>query len=351
MRMSTNYLRAQQCTFIAAIILVSACNREPEQSSAENTVRDAADAVEAAGAESLSANGRDVIVPISPSGDITFRPMADRPQTGSTIKGMLRGGSAVPLNSADWPASFVMEFTTDDGSPSSCTAAMIGQGVMLTAAHCVPDTGKVGFAFNNISYELACVRHPKWETGEDPSADYGLCAVANPESPFVPTPGFKYETVDIGSMGRAMQVPVVLTGFGCTSDKVADQRRIDGRYRIGKNAIIATSETIAQRPYPANYFAPNGQRSNLITSENGANICPGDSGGPAFTAGTDGTGPRRIIGVNSRVFYARNDTSRFGASLISSTGSIDFGPWARKWLTNRGLAACGLAGAPQGCRP
>lgn len=350
MQISTNFLRAQQLTFLAATLFIAACNKEPEQSAVETTESDAADAVAAAGAESLSANGLDVIVPTSPSGNVTFKPMTDRPQTGSTINGMLRGGSAVPLNSADWPASFVMEFTTDDGSASSCTAAMIGPGVMLTAAHCVPDTGKIGFAYNNISHELACVRHPKWETGEDPSADYGLCVVADPESPFVPTPGFKYETVDIGSMGRAMQVPVVLTGFGCTSDKVTEQRRIDRRYRIGKNAIIATSETTLQRPYPDKYFAPTGQRSNLITSETGANICPGDSGGPAFTAGTDGTGPRRIIGVNSRVFYARTDTSRFGASLISSTGSVDFGPWARAWLINRGLAACGLAGAPRGCR-
>ena len=165
-----------------------------------------------------------------------------------------------------------------------------------------------------------------------------------------PTPGFRYETVDIGAMARAMQTPVVLTGFGCTSDKVAEQQRVDGRYRIGRNTVIATSDTTVRRPYADNYFAPSGQRSNLFTSDTGANICPGDSGGPAFTAGTDGTGPRKIIGINSRVFYARDDKTRFGASLISSLGSTDFGPWARKWLNDRGLSACGLAGAPRGCR-
>lgn len=309
-----------------------------------------ADSAKAAGANELAANGRDVIVPMSPSGDVIFTPLTDKPQTGFTIQGMLRGGSAVPLNSADWPASFLIEFTAEDGRASSCTAAMIGPGVMLTAAHCIPDAGSVRFAFNNIPYELECERHPKWVTGEDPSADYALCAVADPDQPFVPTPGFRYETVDIGPMARSMQGPVVLTGFGCTSNMVAEQRRVDGRYRIGKNVVVATSDTASQRPYSNNYFGPNGQRSNLFTSETGANICPGDSGGPAFTAGTDGTGPRKIIGVNSRVFYARNDRSRFGASLISSLGSADFGAWARPWLNDRSLAACGLTGAPRGCR-
>ncbi len=344
---------SKQGAILAMVLLTLACQQKSEENATEKSYTDASDSsgsVEVAANGSLTANGADVIVPLGPSGDVTFAPMTDKPQTGSTITGMLRNGNAVPLNSSDWPASFVMEFTAEDGNSSSCTAAMIGPGVILTAAHCIPDAGEVGFAFNDVSYRLDCRRHHKWETGEDPSADYGLCALANPAKPFVPTPGFKYETVDIGSMARSLQTPVVLTGFGCVSDKVSDQRRIDGRYRIGRNTIIATSETTSRRPYPDNYFTPTGQRSNLFTSETGANICPGDSGGPAFTAGTDGTGPRKIIGINSRVFYARNDRTRFGASLISSLGSSDFGPWARKWLNDRGLAACGLAGAPRGCR-
>lgn len=313
---------------------------------------DMADAGTAPAADNGGAarDGTDVLVPMAPVGEISFAPVLEKRQQGSSINSALRNGEPVPLNSTDWPASFITEFHTVDG-PASCTSAMIGPGILLTAAHCIPEDHKTSFSFAGTAFDLTCVRHPKWESGEDPSADYGLCVIANPAQRFTPPRGFLYETVDPAPMSRVVRSQVVLTGYGCISDKVADGR-VDGRYRIGKNVIVATSDT-PQRSYAPNYYGPTGQRNNLFTADTGANICPGDSGGPAFSAGapnSSGYIPRKIIGVNSRVFYDKANRQKYGASLISSVGSADFGTWARAWLNSRRLAACGLTGAPTGCR-
>lgn len=307
-------------------------------------------ATEASAPLSAARDGPEVVPLAVPAGEVMFRAVGDADQDGVSVQAALRNGQPVPLNSPDWSASFITDFDNGSGT-ESCTSAMIGPGVMLTAAHCIPDSLKIAFSFGGTSFGMDCVRHPKWDSGEDPSADYGLCKLSTPARPFTPPASFRYETVDISPMARLAQsrAPVILTGYGCTSDQVA-QRRIDRLYRIGRNVVIASSETLAPRSYPDTYFGPRGQRNNLFTADTGANICPGDSGGPAFSVGATGTNPQRIIAVNSRVFFDPNNNTRYGASLLAGLGGPDFGGWARKWLNERGLVACGLAGAPRNCR-
>lgn len=332
---------------VALLLLIPACKPAQQASDAGSTSENA---VEASASESAGRDGPEVVSPLVPTGEVTFNAIADTDQQGVSVQAALRNGAPVPLDSNDWQASFITEFDAGDG-PESCTSAMIGPGVMLTAAHCIPDSRKIGFSYGGARFSMDCVRHPKWESGEDASADYGLCMLSDSSRPFTPASTFRYETVDVSPMARLAQVraPVILTGYGCTSDQVA-QRRIDGRYRIGKNVVVATSDTVAPHTYPDTYFGPNGQRDNLITTDTGANICPGDSGGPAFSVGLNGDSSRKIIAVNSRVFFDPNDHARYGASLLAAMGSADFGNWARKWLTDRQLSACGLAGAPPNCR-
>lgn len=341
---------------IVLLVLLSACKASsPSDKPSDSSETEAATGsavAESASAELRGADGPDVAQPAVPRGNVVFNAVSDADQKGTHVEAALRNGEPVPLDSLDWQASFITEFDGDNGK-ESCTSAMIGPGVMLTAAHCIPDSLKVEFAFNGARYPMACARHPLWESGADASADYGLCVISDPRKVFTPPPTFLYERVDVSAMAKLAQVraPIILTGYGCISNEVA-QKRIDGRYRIGKNVVIATSDSGSPRPaYPDLYFGPNGQRNNLFTSDTGANICPGDSGGPAFSAGATGASARRIIAVNSRVFFDPQNRARYGASLLAATGSADFGPWARKWLTDRHLAACGLAGTPQKCRP
>lgn len=260
---------------------------------------------------------------------------------------MLRGGRVA--TTAQWPASFYAVFQTPRGR-ASCTSALIGPKVMMTAAHCIPSNGSVSFIFTGTAYRMSCSAHPGWLTGSDPSADYALCKLVDN---FSPPAGFRFESVDTRPMQSMTNQSIILTGFGCISDAVADTRT-DGKYRIGLNTVDETSASTAPRRDPRYYSAQGNQKNNLFTTDTGANVCPGDSGGPAFRrTATTGTGEylqRKIVGVNSRVFYRDSQRRTYGSSLISSTGTPDFRNWAMQWLNREGLDACGLRGAITACR-
>ena len=287
---------------------------------------------------------------VRPEGDVAFQAVLDLPQSGQSYNAQLRGGQdAIPT---DWPASFYFKYPTPTG-PEGCTAALIGPQVVLTAAHCIPVTGKVSFTFGNQPpYEATCSEDPVFET--DASADFALCALSRR---FAAPDGFKYETVRDASMENAVGSGhfVMLTGFGCTTDLVADTNKIDGKYRVGFTLLDESSTSRAQAR-GADYYTP-AQNNNLFSvydpSTIQANLCPGDSGGPAFVL-KGGNGSvvqfRDIIGVNSRVFYDDTGT-RYRDSLIAATGGPDFRPWAKTWLGAK-LSACGFTPAPKGavCR-
>jgi hypothetical protein len=226
--------------------------------------------------------------------------------------------------------------------------------VVLTAAHCVPTSGDVTFQFpgRDVPYALTCTAHPDYVKETDVSADYALCVT---KTPLVAPSGFLYETVNTSSstMQELLrnQATIILSGYGCISDIVANDD-IDEKYRIGFNSLdeISTSPT---RRRGAEYYSPR-QVNNLFTKAdpNKANLCPGDSGGPAFrrTGGTDQFSRRVIVGVNSRVFFTDESETRYGSSMISATGGPAFRGWAEQWAIEAGVAACGLHGAVPNCR-
>jgi hypothetical protein len=336
-----------------ALFFVAGCSRtDSDNQSAANGAVDTDDANAmangTAGLTSPAADGPDVAQPERPTGPVDFLPTLELGQTGPAITFMLRNGRAVPATSRDWPATFYATFQSGSGS-AGCTSALIGPEVMLTAAHCVPETGIVTFKFSGVDYPMRCSRHPNWETGQDPSSDFALCRL---NQAFVRPPGFLFEEVDTTPLASMQGTPVVLTGFGCVSDLVTSAN-VDGKFRIGPNVIEATSLTAPQK-YDENYYAAKGgQANNLFTPASGANICPGDSGGPAYRitgAASGGMLHRVIVAVNSRVFYADDSQKRYGASILASLGGRDFRNWAVDWLSKQQLAACGLTGAIPSCR-
>lgn len=279
-----------------------------------------------------------------PQGDVTFLAALDLPQQGDAYRPQLRGGqNAVPT---EWPASFYFKFPTADG-PRACTAALIGPRVMLTAAHCLPISGTVSFQFGRDSYTTKCAPHPAYP--RDPSADFALCEIL--DKPFNAPEQFKYESIQKASMSAAVGKDkfVLLTGFGCRGDRVDAAQNFDGEYQIGYAEIDESSASATKRR-GAEYYAPI-ENNNLFTvyddSVVHANLCPGDSGGPAFIL-TGGNGPvtqfRAIIAVNSRTFYNKTGT-RYRDSLLSATGGPDFRVWATRWLGDK-LKACGFERNP-----
>jgi secreted trypsin-like serine protease len=280
-----------------------------------------------------------------PTGDIEFMAAADLDQKPVGNEPQLRNGRIAV--SREWPASLYVTFQTPDGT-AACTAALIGPQVMLTAAHCVPTTGRVGFRYKNRSYATQCTQHDQYVNNQDASADFALCKVT---PAFVEPPNFRYETVDTAGMAALVGTPLLLTGYGCVSDIVANGAT-DGKYRIGFNTVDETSASPQKRRGAP--FYTGSEDNNLFTTDDpaAANLCPGDSGGPAFRRSAGGAPftSRAIVGVNSRVFYRDATRRSYGSSLVSATGGPEFRPWASSWATTQQVSACGLAGTITKCR-
>ena len=290
-----------------------------------------------------------------------FKSALELKQTPGSFVPQLRNG--VEATTLNWPVSFYAWFETAKG-PASCTAALVGPYVLLTAAHCVSDDGALSFKFGEDTYKTLCQKHDDYTKAKrDASADFALCRVT---VVFPLSPGFRYETISTPPLDTMIGKAIVLTGFGCISDS-AKVQVIDGKYRVGSNSVAQTSDSSPPLPpLTADYYKPF-ENNNLITARAGANLCPSDSGGPAFQIVPgleqgDEYSNRVLVGVNSRVVYADKSHKVYGQSIISATGGPAFKDWAISWANQKDknnkclgpggqcLDICGLNGHPAHCR-
>lgn len=334
--------------YVAGIITLglclAACGREVVLPGNDQNTAEAAADVDA------TAQSAEVAPESRPPAGVLFKSVLALNQAPSPGEIQLRNGFIA--DSKEWQASLYATFATPRGT-SACTAALVGPQAVLTAAHCTPDDGVISFEFPGaaLPYKADCKISTRWPA--DASADFAFCKVRT----VVATPaGFEFETVSTANMDQLLasnpgeQKPLVLTGFGCISD-VAVEDETDGLYRLGYNTPVETSNSKTKKKGAA-YYAP-AEVNNLIMGEGPgvANLCPGDSGGPAFLARANNKGRfggRVIVGVNSRVFYLDETHKKYGASLVSATGGPDLRPVFNQY--NGTLAVCGLGGGLQNCR-
>jgi hypothetical protein len=247
----------------------------------------------------------------SGSGD----PSAAGPAAGDSAGSGLIGGDVAPKETA---TSVLLV-------DNRCTAARIGERHLLLAAHCVlalSSSGRSLLPILDANYkrggkievtdsndvaaaryrELTVVRthvHPAWlsECGASGCAfDHSIRGVAPPDIAVIETvesPPGTIATVDTGHV--ASGDPLMLVGYGCeeTLNDPSAPRRL--KYAMTE-AIDASSSLngFAQRAY----FETGG-----VESEGAASLCPGDSGGPVFRAGSGA----RIVGINA--YYTFGDES------------------------------------------
>jgi len=212
------------------------------------------------------------------------------------------GIAIVNGNKAEW-AEFpsTCSFIATDGG--RCTCVLLGPQVMLTAEHCVArPPGE-----NTGSGSIRVFNQPGTRHGDclvDSALDLAICEVSDPVEDIL------FERLNQEPL-NASGSPLLLTGFGCTEQG------------IGAGQLRKRLTTFTAFVGPAPETLPLGE---------GAQLCGGDSGGPAYILlSNDHNGPRRVAAINFQNFDVTNIFTPLATEFIST--------WAS---THQGISICGF---------
>ncbi len=212
---------------------------------------------------------------------------------------IVNGGSAVL---ADFPA--IGSFGSGNGE--SCTSVLVGPQALLTAAHCVDSCGKGIARFTSTAGQAA--REAFCTVALD--LDLAVCLLNSKIENILAE---RLNSKNAPSVGGQL----LLAGFGCDGSPGSS-----GPFRTGATKIISFAD-------------------DDIRIGQGAFLCGGDSGGPAYLlqSATDPTGPRVVAGINDNDLDVTN---------VTMTAARDF---LRGWTEKHPEATiCGFTPGAQGCR-
>lgn len=201
---------------------------------------------------------------------------------------------------------------------SRCSATIVGERTLLTAAHCIKDGGEVWpaeFVVDQEVFKAKCDHHPDYDN--DYTYDYALCKISKDLKPK------KYGI--IAKAGPEMNEKVLLMGYGCTDPRNENGEGggtggNDGKLRYG-------AAEVTMLPYDSNaHFHTVGESA----------LCFGDSGGPAMEYMKNPEDSEHyVLGVNSMGDIRVR-------SLISSTYLDGFRSWAKAWAVAEKTEICGI---------
>jgi hypothetical protein len=207
-----------------------------------------------------------------------------------------------------------------------CTATLVGERTILTAAHCLPQTASVGVEISEGEFiNLECKRHPKFNRNSLTS-DIALCFS---EKPIEMQEGLYFENINIDARAISVGQKVFLLGFGCRNIMDTGDRNLFGQL-YGGFAKVSELPPV---------------EGGHILAKDGVVICPGDSGGAAYIfAGASPIGnPRSVFGVSSGYY----DTNRVSA-IAPFTAKV--ATFVRDWSRKTGAKICGVHLEAKNCR-
>ena len=239
--------------------------------------------------------------------------------------------------------------------PITCTASLIGHGVILTAAHCI-DT-KAGLTQRVVGLELkpypvidltceipTSYVGATWADGSPRNSDdYALCRFAEPANLPPQLKNLRYEVLDTVSV-LTPPAAVLMSGFGCKQLEIGADGlhglQADGRLTIGDNEVT-------NRPAGAAGYIEI--QSDWDTKPA---LCPGDSGGPLFghASTKKPADHRRIVGVNSAVRPKLKISGDYDLlSRVAALSTPGFTQFLEEWRSkNSDLTICGAPGTKGG---
>jgi len=292
--------------------------------------------------------------------DVVFEPL----QNHAKGKVQVVGGKTV--DPKEWRALVVTKVGEDVDAQGkvidrTCTASLVGDGVALTAAHCVdaesvtiadPDR-RVGIKLQNGMMIILTCRLPekylksKWANGTPRNAnDWALCRYTTPQDVPAELKNLRFEVLDL----RVAKSPdsVLLTGFGCKELKFDANGRLVG-------AIADGVFTIAEVAVERSAEETGGSVEIQSAWKSKPALCPGDSGGPLMAdAKVASFKDRKVIGVNSAIYPVPDGGGGYDiVSRIAPLSSAAFQAYLATWMSqNTDRTICGAPGAKAGfpCR-
>lgn len=240
-----------------------------------------------------------------------------------------------------------------------CTSTLVGESVLLTAAHCVDAedaakptaTRKPRLGVNGNEYTFTCEMFPEYSSAPVSSLrsvlDIALCfldgdreAQLYSDISTLRNRADIYESMRLDFDETTVDYDVstnIAGGYGCYYTIDGQGRMVenkgDGRYRVGNVEIDPINNTIDPR-----YLY---SQSNV--GDGRVDICQGDSGGPLYFH--DNGGARTIVGVNSG-----NKVRKFNhISVYTDFTQSYIAQWIQDWAMDHAVEICGVTSNSQNC--